>query len=246
LTILARTPGRYHTHTAANLEREMDAMNVAHACLLPIEIPVGSHHAADTLEAARRDDRYVPFGGVNPRSWGTEEEDALLEQIEAYGIRGIKYHPVFQFAPPDDPGALAMFEFCAANDLIVLSHIGYTGNELPFMRAASEPERLVKALEANPNLKLVCLHTGVRRIDETLAVARRFPEQVWLGLSGQPTPNISYILRRYDTERILWGSDWPFYPLSVMLARALAATQKQDTIRRRILHENGLKLLDLA
>ncbi|MBI1321367.1 MAG: amidohydrolase family protein [Candidatus Hydrogenedens sp.] len=242
--ILVHTPSRNQTHTAANLIAELNAMHLSQACLLPIEIPTGSHHAADTLAAIQRDSRFVPFGGVNPRGWSAKHEDVLSEQIKAYGIRGIKYHPVFQFVPPDHDDAMAMFEFCAAHNLLVFSHIGYTGSELSFMRANSEPHRLHRPLEAFPNLKLVCLHTGVRMIDETLEVARKHPEQVWLGLSGQPVPNITYILERYDTSRILFGSDWPFYPIAVMLARVLAATEGNDAVRQGVLKDNAARLLD--
>lgn len=245
-TALVHTPGRNQTHTAANLMAEMDAMNVARACLLPIEIPVASHHAEDTLAAAKLDPRFVPFGGVNPRGWGEDQEAALQQQVTADGIRGLKYHPVFQFIAPDTDDAMAMFAWCAERDLIMLSHLGYTGGEPGFMRNASEPHRLVRALEAFPKLKIVCLHSGVRRIDETLKIAQRFPEQVWLGLSGQPVPNIRYILERYDTERILFGSDWPFYPISVMLARVLTATEGNLALRQRVLHDNAARLLALA
>lgn len=240
---LVRTPPSNLTHTAANLIAEMDAMKVKKACMLPIEIPVKSHHAHDTLNALAMDDRFMPFGGVYPQSWGSDQEDRLAQQKKDFGIRGIKYHPVFQFTAPDDDDAMAMLEYCVDNDLIVMSHIGYTGGELSFMRNNSQPYRLERALEAFPTLRIVCLHTGVRMIDETLAVARKFPEQVWLGISGQPVPNITYILERYDHERILYGSDWPFYPLSVMLARALTATEGRDELRQRVLHDNAAKLL---
>lgn len=246
LAALVHTSGRNQTHIAANLLAEMTAMNVAHACLLGIEIPVASHHAQDTLAAAKMDPRFIPFGGVNPRDWSAEQEAVLQAQLANDHIRGIKYHPVFQFIAPDTDDAMKLFEWCAAHDLLVFGHIGYTGGEPGFMRSASEPRKLARALEAFPNLKMVCLHTGVRRIDETLAVAQRFPEQVWLGLSGQPVPNIEYILQRYDTERIMFGTDWPFYPVSVMLARVLAATAGNTALRQRVLYDNAARLLQLA
>lgn len=246
MKVMYETAAISKSHTAANLIAEMDAMDVAHACLLPIEVPMESRHLDDTLAAAKLDQRFVPFGAVYPFNWNDAKADFLKEQQEKHGIVGIKYHPVFQFMPPDDPSALKMLEYCAENNLIVCSHIGYTGSELPFMKANSEPSRYIKALEALPKLRLVLLHTGVRRIDETLEVARKFPEQCWLGISGQPTPNIRYILQRYDTERVLFGSDWTFYPIAVMQARAFAATEGQPEIRARLMHDNAAKLLGLA
>lgn len=141
LTTLVHTSGRNQTHTAANLLAEMTAMKVKHACLLGIEIPVGSHHAQDTLAAAKMDPRFVPFGGVNPRDWSAEQAAVLQQQLTEDHIRGIKYHPVFQFIAPDTDDAMKMFEWCAEHDLLVFGHIGYTGGEPGFMRNASEPHR---------------------------------------------------------------------------------------------------------
>ena len=54
------------THTAANFAAEMDRFNVKHACLLPIEGPILSRHAEDTMRAAALDARFIPFGAVFP------------------------------------------------------------------------------------------------------------------------------------------------------------------------------------
>jgi len=246
MKVMYETAAISKTHTAANLIAEMDAMDVAHLCLLPLEVPIESRQVADTLAVISMDERFVPFGSVSPLNWNDAKADYLKRQQEEHGILGIKYHPVFQFVPPDHPDVLQMLEYCAENNLIVASHIGYTGSEPPFMRNNSEPHRYIKALESIPNLRLVLLHTGVRRVDETLAVARQFPEQVWLGISGQTARTIRYILQRYDTERVLFGSDWTFYPIAVMQARAFAATEGQPDIRQRLMHDNAAKLLGLA
>ena len=51
------------------------------------------------------------------------------------------------------------------------------------------------------------------------------------------------ILRRADPQRILFGSDWPFYHQAVPLAKVLLATQGQPALRRQILWENADALL---
>ena len=246
LGVVFHTPKRNRTHTAANLCTTMDRMGYQNIVLLPIEIPKSRRHARETLQASRMDERLTPFGAVYPYPWNRKKRAILKEQIAEYGIKGIKLHPEFQAVRPDEKACMEMFEWCAEHDLIVFAHVGYTGTELKFMRDYAEPDRFVPALEAFPELRIVLGHTGVRRIDETLAVARRFEEQVWLGISGQPANNIAYILERYNNDRILYGSDWPFMPLEVMLARTLIATEGHPETRDKVLHHNAAQLMGWA
>lgn len=233
------------THTAANLADEMDRFNYRHICLSPIEIPLFPRHAEETLRASRLDPRFIPFAAVYPRPWGAAKR-GRLEYLAGQGAPALKYHPEFQFIPPDAPAALELLGWCAGNGMPVLAHSGYTGAEPAWLRAYAEPERFVPALEAFPKLQLILGHSGLTRLEAALAVAGRFREQVWLDLSGQPVPGIRRILAEYDPERIVFGSDWPFYPLAVALARTLVAAQGAPGVLRRLLHDNAARLLGLA
>jgi predicted TIM-barrel fold metal-dependent hydrolase len=114
------------------------------------------------------------------------------------------------------------------------------------MQAFAEPERFAAPLKAFPKLKMIFGHTGSRRrFHETLAVARRHEDQVWLEFSGQPVPNIRTVLDHYDRSKIIYGSDWPYYPLAVALARFLVATEDRQDLRKAILHDNAARLLGL-
>jgi hypothetical protein len=233
------------THTAANFADEMDRFNYAHACLLPIEGPIASRHAELTVRAAKLDPRFIAFAAVHPYRWGPRQE-TRLEELVRRGTPALKYHPEFQFIAPDNPDTMKMFEWCAGHDLPVLAHCGYTGAEPDWLRRKAEPERFRKALEAFPNLRLLLAHTGLSRWRATLDFVKEFDGRVWLDISGQPVPSMKTILREYARERICYGSDWPFYPLAVALARTLAATEDCPDYRPDLLHDNASRFLKMA
>jgi predicted TIM-barrel fold metal-dependent hydrolase len=237
------TPTR-STHTAANLAAEMDRFNYRHVCLLPIEIPLHARHSEETLAAAETDSRLIAFCAVHPWPWSAKKE-SKLERLLQSGARGVKLHPEFQFIAPDNPHAMKLFEWCVAHDVVVLTHSGYTGAEPAWMRRNAEPERFRPALEAFPNLRLILGHAGMKRYQAALAVARDFEDQVWLELSSQFEGPFKMILDGYDREKLLHGSDWPFCPLAVALARALVATESCPECRLDILHNNAARLLAL-
>ena len=243
--VLVRTPARNRTHTAASLSLEMDRMNYRGIVLLPIEIPHQSRHAHDTLKAENLDPRFIAFGAVHPRSWGSKKI-ARLEAQQRMGIKGIKFHPEMQLIAPDDPDMMKLFEWCEANDLIVYAHVGYTGREPDFARRKSEPRLFEKPLAAFPKLRVVFAHTGILLMDETLEVARKYEDQVWLDISGRSASHIAYILQRYNTEKIMYASDWPFMPLAIMVARGLVATEACPQLRERFFCGNAARLLGLA
>ncbi len=242
---LVRTPDRNKIHTAVNLLAEMARFNHRESVLLPVEIPLRSRHLEQTLRGAALDKRLIPFMGMHPRRWSDAKAARLAGMFEGK-VRGLKFHPVFQFMAPDAPDGMAMFEWCAAHDVVVLTHTGFTGSEPAFMRAFSEPERFHAPLRAFPKLKMIFAHTGSRaRFPEALAVAKAHEDQVWLEFTGQPVPNIKTLLDQYDPQKLVYGSDWPYYPLSVSLARFLVATTGRETLRPAILRDNFAALMGL-
>ncbi len=240
---LIKTPDRNKTHTAANLLAEMERFKVSHSMLLPVEIPLKSRHLEQTQRAAQLDKRLVPFAAIHPWRWSDNKVVRLQDMLQGR-IKGLKYHPVFQFMAPDAPDAMHLFEWCAENDVVVLTHTGFTGREPGFMCALSEPERFHTPLKTFPKLKMIFAHTGSRaRFPEALEVAKQHMDQVWLEFTGQPVPNIKRVLNEYDPQKLFYGSDWPYYPFSVSLARFLVATSGREHLRPGILRDNFAALM---
>jgi len=242
---LVKTGRSSSTHTAANLVEEMERSGYCRAFLLPNEIPVHSRHAEQTLAASRLDTRLTAMAAVHPWRWSQRKIDQL-ERLFAQGAQGLKFNPVWQGIRPDNRHAMALFEWCAERGVVVLSHCGYCGAEPFFLRYKAIPGHFRAVLESFPKLRLILAHTGMSVYQDALALANAFADQVWLDISIQPVPHIQEILRRHDPAKVLYGSDWPFVPLHVALARTLVATEDCPDYRHDLLHNNAARLFGIA
>jgi predicted TIM-barrel fold metal-dependent hydrolase len=68
---------------------------------------------------------------------------------------------------------------------------------------------------------------------------------VWLELSSQSLTNVRRILDEAPPERLVHGSDWPFYHQAISLAKILLATEAHPDARRRVLYGNAARLFGL-
>ena len=77
-----------------------------------------------------------------------------------------------------------------------------------------------------------------------LELALRY-ENAWLGIHGQSVTHLDEMIRRTGGERLLFGTDWPFYHLASSMAKVLIATRDpgRSEIRAAILRDNALDLI---
>ena len=70
-------------------------------------------------------------------------------------------------------------------------------------------------------------------------------ENAWLGIHGQSVSALDTMIDKTGGERLLFGSDWPFYHIGMSLAKVLLCTEAPAvrTARERILRTNALELL---
>ncbi|MCP4642569.1 MAG: amidohydrolase family protein [bacterium] len=243
MTPFMRPPGG-KTHTAANLAAEMDRFNYSHICLMPIEIPFHTRQAREIMAASQLDERLTPFASVHPWRWGPKKEQTLDALISA-GAVGVKFHPEFQFIHPTNPHAMRLFEYCADRGVPVLAHAGWVGPELGYMKRRADPDGYREVLRTFPKLKMIMGHTALTQYRAGLAVARAFEDQVWLDVTGLTRGAIRRILNGYDWKKVMYGSDWPFYPIAVAMARALVATESCQEVWPDLFHNNAARLLGL-
>jgi predicted TIM-barrel fold metal-dependent hydrolase len=242
LTIESLGPnGMRRTHTVPNLVHEMDQLGIRRTVILPIDMPFGSDNAGRALEAAKREPRLIPFGSVHPHAFGA---NGRIDAMADAGARGLKFHPAVQMFRPDDARAQTLYHHAAERNLVVFWHCGPVGIETGLGRALTQVEYYEAPIAAHPEVTFVLGHAGALQSDQALALARRYPN-VYLELSSQGLPVVKRLLAEAPEDRLLFGSDWPFYHAALPLAKVLLATEGRPTLRHKVLYANAARLLKL-
>jgi predicted TIM-barrel fold metal-dependent hydrolase len=232
------------THTIPNLLDEMDATGVRQALVLPIAfgLPFGddlTERWAAAIARAGAGGRLVAGASVHPRD---PEAVAKLRRHAGAGARVVKLHPAAQRFHPDDPEAGPIYAECARLGLPVVFHCGRAGIEPSQTHRFTLPRRYEAALARFPEVQFVLGHAGARDLADALPLARRYPN-AWLDLHGQGVSAIAELIERVGGERLLFGSDWPFYHLAASLAKVLMVTEGRPALRRAILCDNARRML---
>jgi predicted TIM-barrel fold metal-dependent hydrolase len=233
--------GMRSTHTAPNLLREMDALGITRSVVLPFDLPVGARNADHLLEVAARYPALVPFGSVHPAD---RDIEVRLARQKGHGAHGIKLHPNGQFISPDAPKTVHLCGRCGQHGLPVLFHCGPVGIEPKAAERRSQVARYEKTIAENPGTTFILGHSGALQYEQAVKFADRYPNTYFelscLGLSALRT-----VMDAVPADRLLYGTDWPFYHQALTMARVLIATEDDRDLRRAVLHDNAVRLLGL-
>lgn len=234
------------THTIPNLLGEMDSMRVERALILPIAFgfPFGddlTERWHEAIAASATSPRLSAGASVHPRDPDKLER---LVDFAAMGARVVKLHPTMQAFYPDEPDALEIYEAAERLGLVVFFHGGRAGIEPESRHRYALPRHYEGALSAFPKVQFVLGHAGARDGVDMLALGLRHAN-AWFCIHGQGVTRLDEMVRRTEGERMLFGTDWPFYHLAASLAKVLIVTQDpgRHAIRHAILRGNAERLL---
>lgn len=175
--------------------------------------------------------------------------DHLTDMADA-GATGVKLHPVSQGYHPADSRLDALFGLCCELDLVVLSHSG-PGHR---SSATARPSEFGAALRAWPELRLVLAHLGGGAWRETEELASAFPQVIfdlseivdWVGAPNAPSSTeFEALIRNIGADRIMFGSDFPWYDPSGSAAKVDGLTGLGREERDAILGTTARRALRL-
>lgn len=235
------------THTIPNLLAEMDATGVGEAFVLPIAfgLPFGDDLTTRWMTAIDRagaGDRLLRCASVHPRD---PERLSKLETYAAAGARAVKLHPTMQRFYPDEPGVMDVYQACERLGMPIVFHCGRAGIEPESTHRYALPRHFEGALSSFPKLDFVLGHAGARDAESALPLALAH-ENAWLGIHGQGVSVLAEMLAATGGERMLFGTDWPFYHLAATLAKVLMVTEGRPAARHALLRGNAERLLGRA
>lgn len=235
------------THSPDNLLKEMSALGIVQSVLLPIDAPWPNKRPDAFLDVAAERSGLLSFGSVHPYAGDASRRlDRQLDQ----GALGVKLHPSVQLIRPDHPRTMAAYALCAERDLPVLIHCGPVGIEPRLVRDLSQLKHYWRAITDNPQVTFLLGHSGALQFELALELAQRY-ENVWLELSCQSLANVRRMVDDGPADRIVLGSDWPWYHQGMPISKVLMATEHlgaadRRSHRRRIFHDNAARLLGAA
>jgi len=168
--------------------------------------------------------RLIGFGRVDPR-----REDSLkeLNRIKnRLGLTGLKLHPIVECFRPDHPFFAKFFRKTNELHLPTLFHSG---------EGFSSSGLILRIAKKYPRLPMILGHLREGTIN-----ALKECENVYVETSGT-LPDFIELSVDTNEDKILFGSDVPYYRYPTQIATVEAAKISQKT-KRKILYENLQKM----
>lgn len=235
-----RKRGKRLNHGAPNLARDMRSMGIERTIVLGIDMGVVSRHVKLTLDVARRREDAVGFGSIHPRL--PRRRQRFEEQLHL-GALGMKIHPPNMFTRPDHPRLAPIYKWCGEENIPVFFHCGPAGIEPKYGAHCGQVRFYDQPIRDNPKTRFVLGHSGALQSSEAVELYRRYPN-VWMDVSCLSLDQLREVLDKGDENRVMFGSDWPFYHPVLPLAKVLIATEGKPRLRRKVLYENAARLID--
>ncbi len=235
-----RKKGKRASMTAPNMARDMKSMGIERTIVLGIDMGVFSRHVSLTLDVAKTRNDAVPFGSIHPRL--PRRRIRFEEQLHR-GARGIKIHPPNMLTRPDHPRLMDIYRWCGEEQIPVFWHCGPAGIEPELGQYCGQVRYYERPIRDNPQTTFVLGHSGALQSREALRIFKKYPN-TYLDISCISVFQLDEILKDGDEDRIMFGSDWPFYHPVLPLAKVLMVTEGRPKLRRKVLYENAAKLLE--
>lgn len=208
------------TGSLAALVAEEEAAGMDRICLLccaarPAFVRPVNRFAASLVGTQAK---LLPFGTIHPALPSWEEE---LNSLQRCGTGGIKMHPDYQGFRLDDKALWPLFEAMSGRFCLCM----HVGSRDSVAVPSSTPGQLKAVAEAFPNLHILGAHCGGfhmwREVLETFA--HSCPDNLWFDTSNVSAHTdekmLKELVRTLPSDRLCFGTDWPFFHVDGELAR---------------------------
>lgn len=236
-----RDDGMRATHTAPALERQMKETRVARSVILAIDLPHTNRNTDGYVTVSEDREGLIPAAAIHPFAPNAE---AQLRRAVARGARGLKMHPAVQLMRPDHPRAMRLYEVCGELGVPVMWHCGPVGIASEGADARCHIKHYWQPIHELRGTTFILGHSGALMFEMAVELSRLY-DNAYYEVASQGVPAIRHILKTVPPERVMNGSDFPFYHLGTSVLKVLEATEGDEALRRKVLWENAARVYRL-
>jgi predicted TIM-barrel fold metal-dependent hydrolase len=231
--------------TVTDLKEAMDeacihfAAVIAHPPLIPNDF---------ILETCAENPSLIPVVLVPTQ---TEDPATALEDFVKRGAKMLKLHPAAEGEAPDSAHYKTLLAKASDLGIPVIIHTGCFHSSLYYKNPTlGKAERFCEWFKTYSGIKFILAHMNFHEPQMAMDLAEEHPN-IFLDTSWQPAEVIGEAVRRVGSEKILFGTDWPFvghnHSIGVNRIRdcVTAGTLKAEE-SDLILGGNAVKLLNLS
>ncbi len=180
-------------------------------------------------------DRIIPIGSIHPNGENWQND---LNGLKTDGIKGIKFHPMYQNFAIDEKKLLPIYEYIAASKMFIIFH---AGNDISFPGSKlASVDKICNIIKNFPKLKIIAAHFGGWQewpaVYEHLCGKDIFIETSFINEVDESLR--TNILLNHDRNRFLFGTDSPWSDQKTQVEFIKNLTAIDDDFKEKILCKN--------
>lgn len=193
--------------TVAQLQQRGREAGIEKFVVLPVGMkPDHVRHVNEfILKTCAENSNFIGFGTIHA---AMEDIAGEADFILGSGLKGIKMHPDFQCFDIDDPRLFPLYE-TVRGKLPVMFHMGDK------RYSYSRPEKLRKIMKLFPGLQTVGAHFGGYSMYEIAYESLHDMDDCIMDVSSSlmfmDKESAVKLIRRYGTQRLVYGTDFPLW-----------------------------------
>ena len=229
--------------TLEGLKDSMQQAGIDYSVILPVATNPSQFEAINKYAAGiNGKEGILSFGGIHP---DTADYKSELEQIKAFGLKGIKIHPDYQETFVDDTKIINIVNYAAELGLIVVFH---TGKASGYSIVHCTPRRIHNLLSAADCSRVVMAHTGGYLCwdeAEEYIIGQNFLIDISYSIEHMEKSQFTRIVRNHGIDKVIFASDSPWGGQKETLINIRKLDFSEDELEQ-ILYKNGARLLGLV
>lgn len=228
--------------TLGALLASMDEAGIEKSAVASIATRPGQFEGILAWSKAIRSERILPLPSLHPNE---PEAAQKVRLTAAEGFKGLKLHPYYQDFYMDEERLLPIYQAVEETGLVLLMHTGF---DFAFPRVRrGDPVRVLRVLEAFPELKLVTTHMGASfdwgEVKEHL-LGKPIYTDVSFSIQFMPPDQAKAFVLAHPRDYVLFGTDSPWAAQGEVIEFVRGLHLGADW-ERSIFFENACRLLDI-